>query len=397
MPSYQSHLLIQDGRASDRHHFSSVPDLSDWLGGNDGDITLLPNDVDLDALAPRLSALKTILIDFPAFTDGRGFSIARQLRQTYGFEGALIATGPLIPDQYAFALQCGFSSVLVDRDTYERQTEADWATALNAFSATYQRGYAHKATAETSVFDARLTGGVGSPDPFSGLSAQDGLRRAFDLFGDDIALVSSFGVDSGVLLHMAAEINPDVPVIFLDTGKHFRETLHYRDLLIERLGLTNVINLTPDVQELANEDSNGTLNVDNPDACCDLRKVRPLDRRILKYAARITGRKRYQTPDRANMPMFEAGGEGEQAKLNPLAYWVAKDVTRYLRQHDIPPHPLLSLGYLSIGCQPCTTRVSEGEDPRAGRWRNAPKTECGIHQVDGKWESTETEKRYEVF
>ena len=394
-------ILIRDGKASDRHDFSDIPDLETWLAGNEGEAARLPNTADLDALEPRLSALKTILVDFPAFSDGRGFSIARQLRTQHGFEGRLVAAGPLIPDQYAFALQCGFDSVLVDRDTFDRQTEADWARALNAFSATYQRAYAHKAGPATVVFDARETGGGQSTDPFDGLSAEDGLRRAIAQFGDDICLVSSFGVDSAVLLHMASRIKPDLPVFFIDTQKHFRETLHYRDQLIERLGLTNVTNLTPDPDEVAAEDPDGDLNQTNPDACCDLRKVRPLAPTIRKFAARITGRKRYQTPDRADMPMFEPaidpGSGAGQAKLNPLAYWSAKDVTAYMRRHDLPPHPLLALGYLSIGCQPCTTRVSEGEDPRAGRWRNAPKTECGIHLVDGKWQSSETEKRYEVF
>ena len=390
-------VLVRDGQSVYPHDLVNVPSLEDWLGGNDGASARLPNDVDLDALSPRLSGLKTILVDFPAFTDGRGFSIARQLRTQFGFEGDIVAAGPLIPDQYAFALQCGFSAVLLPADLYERHTPEAWRTAVEAFSATYQRGYTHRPGPDTSVFDARTTGGRERTDPFEGLSATDGLRRAIARYGDGICLVSSFGVDSAVLLHMASRIKPDLPVFFLDTGKHFRETLHYRDQLVERLGLTNVRSLRPDPNQVEGIDPSGTLNQSNPDACCDLRKVRPLDPAVAPFAARITGRKRYQTPERAEMPMFEEAGPGQQAKLNPLAYWSAKDVTAYMRRHDLPPHPLLALGYLSIGCQPCTTRVTEGEDPRAGRWRNAPKTECGIHLVDGKWQSVEEEKRYEVF
>ena len=395
-------VLIRDGRIDTRHSLHTTPDLATWLGGNDGRAARLPNDVDLDALAPRLGALDTILVDFPTFTDGRGFSIARQLRTQYGYTGDLVADGPLIPDQYSMALQCGFDAVTVDQDTFARQSESNWRDAMAAFDLTYQRGYARLETAATSIFDARDTATKtrrgGSPDPFDGLSAEDALRAALARFSDDICLVSSFGVDSGVLLHMASRIRADLPIFFLDTGKHFRETLHYRDMLTERLGLTNVVSIAPDPVEVAAEDPDGTLNWNNPDACCNLRKVRPLDRRISGFAARITGRKRYQTRERADMATLEIPtGHGEQAKINPLAAWTAKDVTAYLRRHDIPPHPLLALGYLSIGCQPCTTRVSEGEDPRAGRWRNAPKTECGIHLVDGKWESTESEKRYEVF
>jgi len=404
MSTSEPTVLIRDGKIDTRHSLNTTPDLGDWLDSNRGESVRLPNDVDLDTL--ELAELTTILIDFPAFTDGRGFSIARQLRTQYDFKGELIADGPLIPDQYSMALQCGFDAVTVDQDTFARQSEANWRDAMAAFDLTYQRGYARLETAATSIFDARQTadkhqltqGRVGSPDPFDGLSAEDSLRAALIRFPDDICLVSSFGVDSGVLLHMAAQVRADLPIYFLDTGKHFRETLHYRDMLIERFGLSNVISITPDTQEVVNEDPDGDLNQTDPDACCDLRKVRPLDRRIAKYAARITGRKRYQTPDRADMATLELPShDGQQAKLNPLAAWTAKNVTAYLRRHNIPPHPLLALGYLSIGCQPCTTRVSDGEDPRAGRWRNAAKTECGIHLVDGKWESEETEKRYEVF
>ena len=208
-------------------------------------------------------------------------------------------------------------------------------------------------------------------------------------------LASSLGADSAVLLHMVSKIEPNLPIIFLDTGKHFRETLAYRDMLIDDLGLTNFQNIRPDPAEVKAQDPKGDLNQSAPDACCDLRKVRPLDRVIRQYDARITGRKRYQTPQRADMPILELGGD--QVKINPLAYWSAKDVTAYMRRHDLTPHPMLALGYLSIGCQPCTTRVSEGEDPRAGRWRHSDKTECGIHFIDGKWQPLPVNKTYEVF
>jgi len=340
----------------------------------------IANDAELDLIAPALGRIETILIDFPAYTDGRGFSLAKQLRTKYGYEGLLVADGPLIPDQYAFALQCGFDAVHIDDQTLSRHTIEDWHAALDDFDLTYQRGYAIKAGPATSVFDSRLT-------------ALD-ERKAADPFYD-IVVATSMGVDSAVLLHMISRIDPSVPVIFLDTGKHFRETLAYRDDLVARFGLTNFQNITPEQAAIEAEDPDGKLYQSEPDNCCDLRKVRPLDGVINKYGARITGRKRYQTPERATMSILEEGGP--QAKVNPLAYWSAKDVTAYLRQHDLPPHPLLALGYLSIGCQPCTTRVAKGEDPRAGRWRNSEKTECGIHMVDGKWVSTETKATFEAF
>ena len=392
-----SHTLIQDGRARDAARFSDPSDLTALDSNETIDVLHIPNDADLEALAPALGRVETILIDFPAYTDGRGFSLARQLRTRYGYEGLLIADGPLIPDQYAFALQCGFSAVHIDDETLKRHTIDDWHAALDDFDLTYQRGYAVKAGPATSVFDARLTAldERKAADPFFGHSAELTLRKAIEKFKGDIVLATSMGVDSAVLLHMVSRIDPTLPVIFLDTGKHFRETLAYRDDLISRFGLTGFQNIMPNQTELFAEDYEGTLHKSDPDACCDLRKVRPLDGVISQYGARITGRKRYQTPDRADMAILEEGGP--QAKVNPLAYWSASDVTRYMRQHDLPPHPMLELGYLSIGCQPCTTRVAVGEDPRAGRWRNSDKTECGIHMVDGKWESVEVKKTFEAF
>lgn len=390
-------VLIKDGHSQSGDDYVDVPALEEFLGSNSGEAVRLPNDVDLETVKLRLPSLKTILVDFPGFADGRGFSIARELRKKYGYDKLLIAEGPLIPDQYAFALQCGFDAVKVDEGTYARQTESDWFNAMDSFGLTYQRGYAFKQGPALSVFDARKTARVAanSDDPYHGVSAEMALRQAIKDYDGKIVLASSLGADSAVMLHMVSKIDPNLPIVFLDTGKHFRETLAYRDMLIEDLGLTNFQNIRPDPAELKAEDADGMLNNSEPDMCCNLRKVRPLDRILEGYEARITGRKRYQTRDRANMPIMELGGR--MAKVNPLAYWTAKDVTAYMRKHDLPPHPMLALGYLSIGCQPCTTRVAEGEDPRAGRWRNNDKTECGIHYIDGKWVEMPNKKTYEVF
>ncbi len=390
-------VLIRDGHAGSTAAIDNIPDLEGFLKSNQGDRVKLPNDVDLESLKLRLPDIKTIVIDFPSFADGRGFSIARQLRKTYGFTGELIADGPLIPDQYVFALQCGFDGVRVDGATYERQAESHWYDALSAFGVTYQRAYDFKNGPEVSIFDARKTSAAAKDanDPYFGLSAEQSIRQAVQDYNSDLVIASSMGIDSAVLLHMVAQIDKNLPIIFLDTGKHFRETLHYRDQLVSKLGLTNLINVTPDRAAVKAQDPQGELYQSDPDACCDLRKVTPLAGKIHDYAVRVTGRKRYQTPDRKDMPILQTSGE--QVKLNPLAYWSAKDVTAYMRKHDLPVHPLLSLGFLSVGCQPCTTRVSEGEDARAGRWRNLSKEECGIHFVDGKWVSIEGKKTLEVF
>ena len=326
-----SHTLIQDGRARDASRFATSVDVSDISGNEPIEVLHIPNDADLDALAPTLGRIETILIDFPAYTDGRGFSLARQLRRRYNYEGLLIADGPLIPDQHAFALQCGFDAVRLDDETLKRHTVEDWHSALDDFDMTYQRGYAVKAGPATSVFDARMTtlDSRKAGDPFFGHSAELTLRKAIAKFKGDIVLATSMGVDSAVLLHMVSRIDPNLPVIFLDTGKHFRETLAYRDELVSRFGLTNFQNITPDQAAILAEDPDGTLNQSEPDSCCDLRKVRPLDGVINGYGARITGRKRYQTPERAEMSILEE--TSPQAKVNPLAYWTAKDVTAYMR------------------------------------------------------------------
>jgi phosphoadenosine phosphosulfate reductase len=215
---------------------------------------------------------------------------------------------------------------------------------------------------------------------FAQLSATSLLRLAIQgLYPGKIALVSSFGADSVVLLHMIAEIDKATPVVFVDSGQHFPETLAYRDELVERLGLTHVINTTPDAATLAREDPEKFLFASDPDRCCDIRKVAPLAEALESYDAWITGRKGFQTADRGRLPLFEA--EGERVKVNPLVGWSASELLAYIKQHDLPPHPLVAKGFPSIGCLPCTSRVLPGEDPRSGRWRGKSKQECGIHGV----------------
>ena len=215
---------------------------------------------------------------------------------------------------------------------------------------------------------------------FGLVSAESLLRFAIrDLYPGRIALVSSFGADSVVLLHMISEIDKATPVVFVDSGQHFPETLAYRDALVERLGLTNIVNTTPDAATLAREDPENFLFASDPDRCCDIRKVVPLAEALDSYDAWITGRKGFQTADRARLPLFEA--EGERVKVNPLVGWSAGDLLAFIKQHDLPPHPLVAKGFPSIGCLPCTSRVSPGEDPRSGRWRGKAKQECGIHGV----------------
>ncbi len=213
---------------------------------------------------------------------------------------------------------------------------------------------------------------------FAGVKASSLLRLAIeDLYPGKIALVSSFGADSAVLLHMVAQIDKATPVLFVDTGQHFEETLAYRDALCAQLGLTNIIAAHPDAQTLRAEDPEKFLFARDPDRCCDIRKVEPLARALEGYEAWITGRKSFQSATRAAVPLFEA--EGERVKVNPLVGWSASDILDYIRAAGLPPHPLVAKGFPSIGCLPCTSPVKPGEDERAGRWRGRAKVECGIH------------------
>ncbi len=214
---------------------------------------------------------------------------------------------------------------------------------------------------------------------YGGLAGSDLLRAVLksELAGN-IALVSSFGADSGVLLHMVAQIAPKTPVIFLDTGMHFGQTGDYGKELTKKLGLTDVRVVTPDGEETTAQDPQGGLWQRDTDACCELRKVRPLARALENFDGWITGRRRHQLGLRIDMPVLEA--DATHIKLNPLSQWAQEDVDSYYEANDIERHPLYEQGYFSIGCWPCTQATVSGEDVRSGRWADKDdKTECGIH------------------
>ncbi|MDN5788527.1 phosphoadenylyl-sulfate reductase [Pseudorhodobacter sp.] len=198
-----------------------------------------------------------------------------------------------------------------------------------------------------------------------------------------VALVSSFGAESVVLLHLLSVISPHTPVLFIDTQMLFPETLAYQEKLAQKLYLTDIRRLGPAPARLVAGDPDGTLHRTNPDACCALRKTAVLDRALSGFDAWITGRKRYQSANRAQVEFFESDGEA-RLKINPLAHWSRDDLSDYMINNRLPRHPLVAKGYPSIGCAPCTSPVNLGEDPRAGRWRGNEKTECGIHFVNGK-------------
>lgn len=213
------------------------------------------------------------------------------------------------------------------------------------------------------------------------LSSHEVLSRVLsgDAFAKNPAVVASFGADSSVLLHMVSLMKPDAQVIFLDTGFHFPETLAYRSQLVATLGLKNVRSASVDPIAEKRLDAHRRLHLTDPDRCCQLRKVSVLDRHLRMNGAWVSGQRRSQSATRSSIGLVEVDKTRGKLKFNPLANWTDGDIAAYKTKHDLPEHALVSQGYPSIGCRPCTSAVIAGEDSRAGRWRGRQKLECGLH------------------
>lgn len=218
------------------------------------------------------------------------------------------------------------------------------------------------------------------------------LLRAMikDEFKGKVALISSFGADSALLIEMVAKIDPNTPILFLETGKHFKETLEYVEQLEKQFQLTNLRRLTPDPKLLNNIDPDGELWKTNVNRCCWLRKVEPMNRALNtgEFEALITGRKRFQTQARKDIDNIELFEDGI-FRINPLSGWDKHKIKEEFKNRNLPQHPLVAKGYPSIGCEPCTKEVRPGEDDRSGRWahtvdmQGVQKQECGIHISQG--------------
>ncbi len=343
-----------------------------------------PNDRRIAEIAPHLGRLALVALNFPSFRDGRAYSQARQLREQYRFAGELRATGDVLRDQFLFLLRAGFDSLELRKDA----DAAAFAQAVSRYSVFYQSTADGRSVAATSRL-AKAAGGIDMHTIGSvgrGLPALNAaLERAApeEILSEAIriaprlAIVSSFGIESVVLLHLTASVDRSLPVIFLDTGWLFGETLAYRDTLIAHLGLTDVRTFRPDVQRLARADPDSELWSEDPEACCRLRKVEPLADALAPFGAWVTGRKRFHGGVRTQLAIVEA--DGTRLKFNPFAATSQKEIAARFRAANLPRHPLAAAGYLSAGCLPCSSRAREGEGIRDGRWRGRVRTECGIH------------------
>ncbi len=217
-------------------------------------------------------------------------------------------------------------------------------------------------------------------EEFEHKKPQEIVAWALNEFGGRLAVTSSFGPESGTLLHMVSEVNPATPVLFLETGFHFPETLEYKETLTRLFGLTNVIDLRADAKKRDDliADYENVPYEKNPDLCCQINKVEPLDAALKNYDGWMSGIRRHQTDFRKSIRIIEEY-EGEIYKIGPLVNFTSRDSWWYLKENRIPQHPLYEKGYLSIGCWPCTRPVQAGDDERSGRWAGKSKKECGIH------------------
>ncbi len=214
---------------------------------------------------------------------------------------------------------------------------------------------------------------------FETLSSEDIVRWAAGELGDGLAMSTSFGAESAVLLHLVTQIKPGIPVLFTNTGFHFKQTLEHRDYLVQRLKL-NLRELTPQIPHDEFLAQYGKLYERDPDACCAMNKIAPFEKALKDYQGWITGIRRNQAATRQEAPFVE-NYRGALVKVNPLINWTGKMLWDYAKKYDLPYHPLWEKGYLSIGCSPetCTRPVTPGEDARSGRWAGTGKIECGIH------------------
>jgi phosphoadenosine phosphosulfate reductase len=390
--------LLEPGSAESALTEVAFADLAEALAAGTNDLAVrVGGDTDFKALAPYASRLAAIVVVFGGFRDGRGFSIGTLLRERVNFGGELRAAGELIPDHAVMLKRCGYDSVELPLGA---STE-DWTRALDAFSAVYQpatdgaapvwtqrvQRAAQARAAASSALDLqakvdRLNGELRDAP------AEAILQAAVEAFPGRIAMLSSFGAEAAAGLHLLSKVDAATPVLFIDTDRHFAQTLTYRHALATKLGLTNVRVLTPQGADEA--DPKGDLWRTDADLCCTVRRVRPLREVAGDYDALITGRKRFHGGMRMRLKPFEM--LDGQVRVNPLANWTPDQVEAYFEANGLPRHPLVQGGYASIGCWPCTEPARSAEDIRSGRWAGADKVECGIH-MPSRWAAQVEERR----
>jgi phosphoadenosine phosphosulfate reductase len=323
-----------------------------------------------------------IAIAFPSFTDGRGFSLARLLRERHGFKGEIRAVGYLIPDHGQFLLRSGFDTAeIADPDAAQV-----WKASLERIRHNYQPAVRNKLPLR---WDASRKAAIALDEA---LSATDDLvgriKEVASRIEGRIAFSTSLGLEDQAILHAIAKSGADIDIFTLDTGRLFPEVLETVELseLRFRRRIRLVVPDAQEVEELVSRDGvyGFRQSVANRKSCCEIRKVRPLNRALEGAQGWLTGLRREHSEARSDVPLAEWDAERGLVKVNPVADWSTDELMAYIEANNIPVNPLHARGFVSIGCAPCTRAIQPGEDPRAGRWwwENEDKKECGLHVAE---------------
>jgi phosphoadenosine phosphosulfate reductase len=342
--------------------------------------TVLEPDADGEALAGVAGGnTGPVAIRFPVVTDGRGFSLAVLLRERHGFAGEIRAVGHLIPDLAQFLLRSGFDTA----EIADPEQASTWTTSLSHIKHNYQRGYRNllplrrdASRKETESLDRRLV---------RVKSLTDRIREMRRRIEGRIVFSTSLQLEDQAILHAIAESGAEIDIFTLDTGRLFPEVLETVELSELRYGL-RIRLVTPEAQEVEELVSrDGVFGfrhaIENRKACCEIRKVRPLNRELQGAQGWISGLRREHSDARAEVPLAAWDEARGLVKVNPVADWSTGDLTAYIAANNVPVNPLHARGFVSIGCAPCTRAVQPGEHPRSGRWwwENEEKKECGLH------------------
>ena len=338
--------------------------------------TLLEPTADANALA---AAAGPIAIRFPTFGDGRGISLAVLLRERHGFKGEIRAVGYLIPDLAQFLLRSGFDTA----EIADPEQASVWKASVSRIQRNYQRGTRNllplrrdASRQEAEALDQRLA---------RVKSLTDRIREMRRKIEGRIVFSTSLGLEDQAILHAIAESGAEIDVFTLDTGRLFPEVLETVELSELRYGV-RIRLVAPDsaeVEQLVAHDGVFGFRhaVENRKSCCEVRKVRPLNRELTGAQGWISGLRREHSDERASVPLAAWDDAHALLKVNPVADWSTQDLTAYIAANNVPVNPLHARGFGSIGCAPCTRAVQPGEHPRAGRWwwENEEKKECGLH------------------
>ncbi len=347
-------------------------------GGGEPAVVLEPT-ADAPTLAAAASNGGVVAIRFPSFGDGRGHSLAVLLRERHGFKGEVRAVGYLIPDLAPFLLRSGFDTAEIT-DANDVET---WKGSLNRIRHLYQPGFRNPEPLrrdalkrEADALNTRLEAIESLPERIAE------MRRSIQ---GRITFSTSLGLEDQAILDAIAKANADIDIFTLDTGRLFPEVLETVELSEIRYGL-RIRLVTPESAEVetlvARDGVFGFRNsVENRKACCEVRKVRPLNRELEGAQGWITGIRREHSDERAEVKLATLDDERGLIKVNPVADWGTQELTAYIAENNVPVNPLHARGFISIGCQPCTRAVQPGENPRAGRWwwEQEEKKECGLH------------------